>query len=84
MEKFSAADVQNPTSGTWHVQAIIDRRIQGVVIEGSLHAATVLLFPDRPLTLTSLGIADWPAAGGVEVSIAIWILKSTWKEYKNE
>lgn len=81
-DKFSVADVWNTTSGSWRVQAVIDRSILEVFVDGGVHAATVLFFPDQPLTLMSLGTANLPA--GVEVSVAVWSLKSAWAEYENE
>ncbi|KAJ4397818.1 Invertase [Gnomoniopsis smithogilvyi] len=81
-DKFSVADVWNTTSGTWRVQAVIDRSILEVFVDGGVHAATVLFFPEQPLTLMSLGTANLPA--GVEVSVAVWSLKSAWAEYENE
>ncbi|CAN8101228.1 unnamed protein product [Discula destructiva] len=81
-DKFSVADVWNTTSGAWRVQAVIDRSILEVFVDGGVHAATVLFFPDQPLTLFSMGTANLPA--GVEVSVAIWSLKSAWAEYENE
>ncbi|KAJ4416874.1 Invertase [Gnomoniopsis sp. IMI 355080] len=81
-DKFSVADVWNTTSGMWRVQAVIDRSILEVFVDGGVHAATVLFFPEQPLGLMSLGTADLPA--GVEVSVAVWSLKSAWAEYENE
>lgn len=81
-DKFSVADVWNTTSGTWRMQAVIDRSILEIFVDGGVHAATVLFFPDQPLTLMSLGTAALPA--GVEVSVAVWSLKSAWEEYENE
>lgn len=81
-DKFSAANVWNTTSGRWRVQAVIDRSILEVFLDGGVHAATVLFYPTEPLSLLSLGTADLPA--GVEVSVAVWSLKSAWAEYENE
>jgi beta-fructofuranosidase len=81
-DKFSVADVWNSSSGTWRVQAVIDRSILEVFLDGGVHAATVLFYPEEPLTNLKLGTANLPA--GVEVSVAIWALKSAWAEYENE
>lgn len=81
-DKFSVADVWNTTSGSWRVQAVIDRSILEVFVDGGVHAATALFFAEQPLTVVSLGTADLPA--GVEVSVAVWSLASAWEEYENE
>ncbi|ROW04764.1 hypothetical protein VMCG_04731 [Cytospora schulzeri] len=81
-DKFSVADVWNTTSGTWRLQAVIDRSMLEVFLEGGVQAATVLFYPTQPLTMVTLGTADLPA--GVHVSIAVWALKSAWAEYEDE
>lgn len=81
-DKFSVADVWNTTSGTWRLQAVIDRSMLEVFLDGGVQAATVLFYPTQPLTMMTLGTADLPA--GVNVSIAVWALKSAWAEYEDE
>ncbi|KAG8157339.1 hypothetical protein KVR01_012723 [Diaporthe batatas] len=81
-DKFSVADVWNTSSGTWRLQAVIDRSVLEVFLDGGVHAATVLFYPEEPLTHLTLGTASLPA--GVEVSVAVWALKSAWAEYENE
>ncbi|PSR84252.1 glycosyl hydrolase [Coniella lustricola] len=81
-DKFSTADVWNATSGSWRVQAVIDRSILEIFLEGGVHAATTLFFPKEPLTIMSLATAGLPA--GVEVSVAVWSVQSAWAEYENE
>lgn len=81
-DKFSVADVWNTSSGTWRVQAVIDRSILEVFLDGGVHAATVLFYPEQPLTVLNLGTANLPS--GVGVSVAVWALKSAWAEYENE
>lgn len=81
-DKFSVADVWNTTAGAWRVQAVIDRSILEIFVDGGVHTATVLFFPDEPLSILKLGTADLPA--GVEISVAVWSLKSAWAEYENE
>lgn len=81
-DKFSVADVWNTTAGTWRLQAVIDRSILEVFVDGGVHAGTVLFYPSQPLTMVNLATADLPA--GVEVSVAIRSVKSAWAEYENE
>lgn len=81
-DKFSVADVWNATAGSWRVQVVIDRSVLEVFLDGGVHAATALFFPDEPLTLMNLATADLPA--GVEISLAVWSLKSAWAAYENE
>lgn len=81
-DKFSVADVWNTTSGTWRVQAVIDRSILEVFVDGGVHAGTVLFYPNNPLTMVNVATAQLPA--GVEVNVAIWSVKSAWAEYEDE
>ncbi|KAH8681833.1 glycosyl hydrolase [Xylariales sp. PMI_506] len=84
-DKFSTADVYSDTPdslATWRLQALIDRSIFEVFLEGGVHAATVLFFPTEPLTVANLSTQDLP--GGTEVSIAVWSVKSAWEVYENE
>lgn len=77
-DKFSVADVWNTTSGTWRLQAVIDRSILEVFVDGGVHAGTVLFYPEEPLTKLTVATANLPA--GVEVSVAVWALKSGWDD----
>lgn len=81
-DKFSAADVWNTTSGAWRMQAVIDRSMLEVFVDGGVHAATVLFYPTQPLTVLDFATAGLPE--GVQVSVAVWALKSAWAEYENE
>ena len=81
-DKFSMADVWNTTSGTWRFEAVIDRSMLEVFVDGGIHAATVLFYPTQPLTTMTLRTADMPA--GVQVSVAVWALESAWAQYENE
>lgn len=81
-DKMSGAVVWNTTAGTWRVQAVLDRSVLEVFVDGGVRAATVLVYPKQPLTLVNVTTADLPA--GVEVSLAIWSLQSAWAEYEDE
>lgn len=81
-DKFSIADIWNTTSGTWRLQAVIDRSMLEVFLDGGVHAATVLFYPTQPLTTVTLATANLPA--GVEISIAVRALTSAWAEYADE
>lgn len=81
-DKFSMANVWNTTAGTWRVQAVIDRSILEVFLDGGVHAATVLFYPTEPFSRFSLGTASLPA--GVGVDVVVWSVKSAWAEYENE
>lgn len=81
-DKFSAADVWNATAGAWGVRAVVDRSMLEVFVDGGVHAATVLFYPSQPLSLLSLATSNLPA--GVEVSVAVWGLKSAWAGYEDE
>lgn len=81
-DKFSVADVWNTTAASWRVQAVIDRSMLEVFVDGGVHAGTVLFYPSQPLTMVNLVTSNLPV--GVEVSVAVWSVKSAWAEYENE
>ncbi|ROV93877.1 hypothetical protein VPNG_09533 [Cytospora leucostoma] len=81
-DKFSVADLWNTSSGTWHLQVVLDRSMLEVFLDGGVHAATVLFYPTQPLTMLSLATKDLPES--IQVSIAVWALKSAWAEYEDE
>ncbi|KAK3936129.1 glycosyl hydrolase [Diplogelasinospora grovesii] len=81
-DKFSVADVWNMTAGTWRLQAVMDRSILEVYVDGGVHAGTVTFFPTQPLTLLSLGSVNMPKDTKIEATV--YALKSAWKEYENE
>lgn len=77
-DKFSVADVWNTTSGEWRFKGVIDRSIFEVFVDGGVHAATVLFYPNEPLTKLDIATANLPA--GVQVSVAVWPLNSAWAD----
>ncbi|KAK8857298.1 glycosyl hydrolase [Apiospora arundinis] len=85
-DKFSVADVYYDSAAdktaTWRVQAVIDRSMYEVFLDGGRHAATVLLYPTQPLTMVNVAARDLPA--GAKVSVGVWALKSTWAGQANE
>ncbi|KAK8004559.1 VMS1-like protein [Apiospora arundinis] len=85
-DKFSVADVYYDSAAdktaTWRVQAVIDRSMYEVFLDGGRHAATVLLYPTQPLTVVNVAARDLPA--GAKVSVGVWALKSTWAGQANE
>lgn len=85
-DKFSVADVYYESStdktASWRVQAVIDRSMYEVFLDGGRHAGTVLLYPTQPLTVVNVAARDLPA--GAQVSVAIWSLKSTWAGMAND
>ncbi|KAI1497001.1 glycosyl hydrolase [Biscogniauxia marginata] len=84
-DKFSTADVYSAdrsSLASWRMQAVVDRSIFEVFVDGGVHAATVLFYPTQPLTQLTLGAHDLPE--GAEVSVSVRGLKSTWAKYENE
>jgi len=81
-DKMSVADVWNDKSGSWRVQAVVDRSILEVFLDGGVHAGTVLFYPTQPLNFLSVRSADMPK--GTKVSLGIWSLKSAWEMYEDE
>ncbi len=65
-DKMSVADVWDASAGTWRLQAVVDRSLLEVFLDGGVHAGTVLLFPARPLVLLRLQSADMPPWHGGE------------------
>jgi len=84
-DKMSVADVwksEQTGLGTWRVQAVLDRSVYEVFLEGGIHAGTFLVYPNEPLSTVTVATAGMPP--GTNVSVAIWGLKSTWAEMENE
>jgi beta-fructofuranosidase len=72
--KFSTADIYNGT--VWNVEGVIDRSVLEVYVDRGIHAATMLFFPDQPLTL--LNVASRDLSAGAKVEFAVWGLESGW------
>ncbi|KAK6850549.1 beta-fructofuranosidase [Apiospora arundinis] len=85
-DKFSVADVYydslTPKTASWRMQAVIDRSMYEVFLDGGRHAATVLFYPTHPLTRVDVAAQDLPE--GAQVSVAVWSLKSTWAGMANQ
>ena len=85
-DKFSVADVYYDSlthkTASWRVQAVIDRSMYEVFLDGGRHAATVLFYPTQPLTRVDVAAQDLPE--GAQVSVAVWSLKSTWAGMANQ
>lgn len=75
--KFSVADVYNGT--VWNVEGVIDRSIMEVFVDRGIHAATMLYFPDQPLTL--LNVASKDLSSDAKVELAVWALESGWEDH---
>lgn len=73
--KFSVADIYNGT--VWNVEGVIDRSVLEVFVDRGIHAATMLFFPDQPLTVLSVASRDLSADAKVE--LAVWGLESGWE-----
>lgn len=74
--KFSVADIYNGT--VWNVEGVIDRSIFEVFVDRGIHAATVLYYPDEPLTLLSVASRD--LSPNAKVDLAVWSLESGWAD----
>lgn len=75
-DKFSVADIYNGT--VWNVEGVIDRSILEVYVDRGIHAATMLYYPDQPLTL--LNVASKDLSPDAKVELAVWSLESGWAE----
>jgi beta-fructofuranosidase len=74
ISKFSIADIYNGT--VWNVEGVIDSSILEVYVDRGIHAATMLFFPDQPLTL--LNVASRDLSPDAKVELAVWGLESGW------
>jgi beta-fructofuranosidase len=72
--KFSTADIYNGT--VWNLEGVIDRSVLEVYVDRGIHAATMLFFPDQPLTL--LNVASRDLSSDAKVEFAVWGLESGW------
>jgi beta-fructofuranosidase len=55
---------------------VIDSSILEVYVDRGIHAATMLFFPDQPLTL--LNVASRDLSPDAKVELAVWGLESGW------
>jgi len=78
-DKFSTANLI--TNGQWRLQGVVDRSILEVFLDGGERSATTTFFPEA--RLDQLAIATAGLNEGVQVSVAIWGLKSTWAAEAN-
>ncbi|KAI0599031.1 glycosyl hydrolase [Biscogniauxia sp. FL1348] len=84
-DKFSTADVYSADPSvlaSWRLQAVVDRSIFEVLVDGGLHAGTVLFYPTQPLSLLTVAARDLPE--GAQVSVSVRALKSAWAAYEDE
>ncbi|KAI9779025.1 MAG: hypothetical protein M1816_003773 [Peltula sp. TS41687] len=63
-------------NGTWRMEGVFDRSILEVFLDGGKRSATTTFFPTQ--SLNTLLISTGELNEGVEVSVAIWGLQSTW------
>ncbi|KAI9840259.1 MAG: hypothetical protein M1838_004142 [Thelocarpon superellum] len=74
-DKFSITNLIAP-SGDWSMEGVIDQSILEVFLNGGQQAATTTFFSVAPLD--TMRIATDGLNPGVNVSIAVWSLKSAW------
>ena len=72
-DKFSTNNLIS--AGRWTVEGVIDRSILEVFLDGGTSSATITFFPEQRLDSVVLSTADLNK--DVQVSAAIWSLKST-------
>jgi len=73
-DKFSAVDIYNSTH--WNVEGVLDRSVLEVFVDRGVHAATMLYYPDAPLTVLSVASGD--LSEEAEVEVKVWGLESAW------
>jgi beta-fructofuranosidase len=74
-DKFSIGNPVNP-NGTFTLEGIIDRSILEVFLDGGRNSGTMTFYPQGMLDTMALSTAGLNE--GVEVSVAVWGLQSTW------
>ncbi|KAI9886183.1 MAG: hypothetical protein M1823_002035 [Watsoniomyces obsoletus] len=73
-DKFSTNNLIS--NGQWRMEGVIDRSIIEVFLDGGNQSATLTFFPTQRLDMVRLATGDLDT--DVQVSAAIWELKSTW------
>jgi beta-fructofuranosidase len=80
-DKFSVGNPINP-DGTFILEGIIDRSILEVFLDGGRNSATMTFYPQGMLDTMELRTAGLNE--GVNVSVAVWGLQSTWAKVTSE
>ena len=71
-----AAGVAAPADGVWKLSAVFDRSMLEVFVNGGAASATVLTYPEAPLTVMTVDAKGLPADAAV--TIAVHGLESVW------
>ncbi|KAI0644288.1 glycosyl hydrolase [Trametes meyenii] len=79
-DKFSAASLAR-ADGSWTLSGVIDRSIIELFLDEGAASATATFFATQPLTLLTVSAGELPA--NASVSVAVYALKSAWKEYED-
>jgi beta-fructofuranosidase len=80
-DKFSVAQPLN-ANGTFMLEGIIDRSILEIFLDKGRNSATMTFFPEGPLDTMELRAGGLNE--GVEISVVVQGLKSTWAEQAND
>lgn len=80
--KMSTADAFSTTPGVWRTQIMIDRSIAEFFVDSGLHTGTVLFYPTEPLTQFNISTSGLQSE--LQVDVAVWALKSAWKDLQDE
>lgn len=75
-DKVSVNNPVDPDTGTWRLEAVIDRSLLEVFLDGGQRSATMSFFPEGELDIlvvSTLGLNE-----GVGVSVQVWGLQSAW------
>ena len=78
-DKFSTNNLLS--NGSWRLEGVIDRSILEVFLDGGERSATATFFPQQRLDTVLISTEELNE--GVEVSVAIWGLKSAWASQSN-
>ena len=73
-DKFSTNNII--TNGQWRLEGVIDRSILEIFLDGGQRSATNTFFPQYDLNVMSFATAELNP--GVDVTLRVWALKSTW------
>lgn len=75
-DRFSVGNPLNP-NGTFMLEGVIDRSILEVFLDGGRNSGTMTFYPQG--VLDTMEIKTGGLNEGVEVSVAVWGLKSGWE-----
>lgn len=75
-DKFSTTNLIDPDTLSFRLEVVVDRSILEVFLDGGVRSATTTFFPEG--MLDTVMVSTGGLNSGVQVSAAVWGLKSAW------